>query len=221
MTGGTSRGRFRVVAVLIACAPVLGSLVAQSPAGGADRLETLTVQKAKCTVLPNEPAVEAPQYAQNIGAGGEAYGWWCELPHATALPSGMVADHRSVADLANLYALFNTQFAPKPSLPADTTTDPGSGASSPGLILEVDVNSSTIPAKHLAYPPKLDGGTKVKINKRVTATVVVVGHNVTVEWRYPRHGVPKYLEEVATVALVGTDLSKATVIRVAASVRPD
>jgi hypothetical protein len=168
-----------------------------------------------CTPMRTDPALEAPLYAQQAGANGSPDGWWCQLPHATMVPSGYRQVVRTVAPLADLYSDYTTQYGP-------TTGARGAGRPNAGHeILVTDyVDSSVMPPTRLHYPPPAKG-SKVALGHGVTATMVRQGSTVSVTWRYPVHGVPKYLRAVAQVTVSGTGEPQSVVVGVARHVQPD
>jgi len=168
---------------------------------------------ARCRPLSTDPVIQAPSYAQDEGASGAADGWWCELPHATAIPTGFVTLHRYVSTLPHTYALYITQYAPR-------GTTPTSATAGPVITLEVDASSGVLPPHHLRYEHHRHG-RPVRLGGRLTAAVLITSHLVSVIWRLPRAGVPHYLSGVTTVTVSGHDVPKATVVAVAKSVKPD
>lgn len=168
-----------------------------------------------CTPMRTDPALEAPLYAQQEGAGGAPDGWWCQLPHATMVPSGFREIRRSVAPLADLYSEYTTEYGPGAARSVDGGSDTG-----PEILVTDDVNSSVTPPAHLRYPPATEG-RKVSLGHGVTATVSRQGGTTTVTWRYPVSGVPKYLRAVAQVTVSGSHESPSIVMEVARHVRPD
>jgi hypothetical protein len=166
-----------------------------------------------CTAVSGEPAVAAPYWAQQEGAGGETSGWWCQLPHATEMPANFVAISRTVDPLPSTYADFTTEYVPEGS----ATAAVGTGAS---ITVAPDVDSGVAAPVHLQYPRQRHG-TVVTLPHGVQATLVSSKHLVSVHWRYPTSGVPKYLQGVATVTVTGSDVPKSTVLAVARTVQPD
>jgi hypothetical protein len=158
--------------------------------------------------MASDPQLQAPLYAQNDGASGSADGWWCQLPHATQLPAGFVPVVRSVAPLANDYALYSTQYGKHRNASAG-----------PNIVVSSDVESVQSPGR-LDYGPRSSGKTVV-LHKGVKATVSSADGSVEVTWQYPTHGVPKYLRAVATVSVTGTGVPKSVVVAVARHVEPD
>ncbi len=199
--------------VALVCAAV--SLLAPSTAAGATTSATSSsLRSLHCSPMPTDPALEAPLYAQDEGANGSPDGWWCQLPHATMVPPGFEQVVRSVAPLANLYADYQTEYAPATGA-TRATLNPG-----PTIQVTDDVNSSVAPPRHLSYPP-LPKGTKVSLRHGVTASVHHQGDTTTVTWRFPLHGVPRYLRAVAEVTVRGSGVPGSAVVGVARHVRPD
>src|SRR5579871_5738779 len=69
------------------------------------------LRSVACTPMASDPAIEAPLYAQQKGASGKSDGWWCQLPHATQVPSGLVPLRRNSAPLPNNYDLDETVYS--------------------------------------------------------------------------------------------------------------
>jgi hypothetical protein len=205
------------VAVVTLGVPAMLSLgqLAGAPPAGASTLGAL--HSIACKPLASDPPIEAPLYAQQAGASGVSDGWWCQLPHATAMPVGLSASLRDVAPMPSGYALFSTTFSA--ATPSSTTTSHGAG-SQRSIVVAADVNSAVSPGT-TAHGPVPSGGQKVSLAKGVNATVISNGNSVQVTWSYPTHGVPSYLRAVSTVAVTGTNLPKSVVISVAKQVRPD
>jgi hypothetical protein len=198
-----------VVLVLVTPALVLGS-----PAGGATTNNVGRLLPISCAAVKGEPAIEAPSYAQTEGAGGQTSGWWCQLPHPTKMPSNLVASSRVVEPFTNTYASYATVYTLKGTA---ATALAGDG---PSIVVAPYADSAVAPSKQLRYGSQPKGQT-VALGRGVTATLVKSKKLVTVYWRYPRSGVPKYLRGVTSVTVTGTHVPVATVIAVAQSVRPN
>jgi hypothetical protein len=183
-------------------------------ATGAGAASSGSLHRLACTPLSTDAPLEAPLYARNDGAGGGTDEWWCELPHATQVPQKYVELKRLVFPLSYPYSGYATYYGP----PGDATSagDPGT----PGVVVTDNVNSAPTAPKRLSYPvqPK---GQQVSIAKGVKGTVVKAGDTVTVSWRYPTNGVPRYLGGVAAVKVTGTDVPRALVLAVARHVTPN
>ena len=61
--------------------------------------------------MASDPSIEAPLYAQQKGASAKSDGWWCQLPHATQVPGGLVPLRRDSAPLPNNYDLDQTVYS--------------------------------------------------------------------------------------------------------------
>lgn len=199
-----SAGCIAGAGIVIAAVGLL-ALPTAAAAGTSGRLQPL-----RCRPMATDPALEAPLYAQDQGASGRPDGWWCQLPHATMVPSGFEQLSRRVAPLADLYADYETQYGPVGS---------AGGQSGPMILVTDDVNSSVAPPPHLSYPP-LPRGHEVSLAGGVTATLVRSGQTTTVTWKFPLHGVPKYLRAVAEVTVRASEVPESTVLGVAEHVRP-
>jgi hypothetical protein len=171
----------------------------------------------RCTSMASDPAVEAPLYAQDEGANGSPDGWWCQLPHGTKLPVGFVQLQRTVAPLANSYALFITRYG----MQGGTAGTSGSSTHQPHIVISVNVNSSVTPPAHLQDRQALHGGKRIALASGVPATMVTHGTRVTLTWRFPPSGVPKYLRGVATIRLSASGVPETEVIDAARDVQPD
>jgi hypothetical protein len=172
------------------------------------------LRKVACRPSASDLQLQAPTYAQDLGAGGEPDGWWCQLPHATQMPAGFKQAVRSVSPLANDYGLYSTQYGKH-------VNPPGSAEATRGPNITVSDNVESV-----QFPGKLDYGTqpkgkKVRLAKGVTGIVTSAGGTVSVTWRYPTHGVPKYLKAVATVNVTATGVPESVVLAVAKHVEPD
>jgi hypothetical protein len=192
----------------------VGGLMAFGPApvGAATSSAAIgTLHAVRCKPLASDPPLEAPQYALDEGAAGGADGWWCQLPHATQMPTKLVPMLRYVTPLPNQYAGYSTQYSTKQSATLSATQ--------PTIIVSSDVNSAVRPGNVPHRAPA--GGKKVELVKGVTAKLVVKGHDVQVSWAFPTKGVPQYLQAVTTVTVRGTDVPTSTVLAVAKHVAPD
>ena len=188
----------------------MGAVWQVAPADAAGSLHKLA-----CTPLSTDAPLEAPQYAQEDGASGGTDEWWCELPHATQVPANFVERERLVSPIDYPYADYSTYYGTAKTSPTALTDRNG-----PGVEVSVDGDSSPRLAAHLHYPA-VASGRHVRLAKGVTGTVVKDGQSVTVTWRYPRTGVPKYLAGVAAVTVAGSDVPEASVLAVARHVKPD
>ncbi len=188
------------------CSTMAGTGVAGAATAG-------PLRPLRCTPLSTDVPLQPPQYAQAEGAGGATDEWWCELPHATQLPASYVELKRLVAPLAYPYGLYSTYYAPR-----------GSGstaaAGQPVIVVTEDANGGVVRPGRLKYPAT-PSGKKIVLVKGVNATVTQSASSVSVEWRYPRSGVPRYLTGVATVTVSGTDVPESVVLGIARHVEPD
>ena len=83
-----------------------------------------------CAPLAAEPPVEAPLYAQQEGASSKSDGWWCQLPHATQVPGGLLPLRRDVAPLPQNFAIYQTVYSPAGTAKDDSITANGHRPSS-------------------------------------------------------------------------------------------
>ncbi len=170
------------------------------------------MRSVSCQAVSGQAAIAAPLWAQQAGAGAQTSGWWCQLPHATKMPANFVAVSRTVDPLPNTYADFTTEYTLKGST--------GSTGAGPSITVAPDVDSAVTSPTHLQYP-QLRQGTAVTLTHGVQATMISKKHLVSVRWRYPTSGVPKYLRGVATVTVIGSGVPASTVLAVARAVKPD
>ena len=209
-----SSGRW-VLAMGIMCAVVptvpilwLGPSVAATTTLG-------PLRSVACRPMASDPAIEAPLYAQQKGASAKSDGWWCQLPHATQVPGGLVPLRRDSAPLPNNYALDETVYAS-----AGTAKEAGiSTHGSPFLIVEVKVNSAVAPGA-TARVPQFSSAHKVVLKKGVTANVLTDSGQTDVSWAFTTAHVPKYLSAVSTVTVAGFGVPASVVIAVAKHVAP-
>ncbi|HVX22993.1 MAG TPA: hypothetical protein VHB02_16740 [Acidimicrobiales bacterium] len=127
------------------------------------------------------------------------------------MPEGFVATTRVVNPFPHTYASYTTLYGP----PGSTTTTAG-----PSINVAPYVDSAVVPGSTLKYgsPPK---GKRITLGRGVHAVVSSSRGTVSVYWRFPSSGVPKYLRGVASVTVTGSHLPVSTVVAVARSVRPD
>lgn len=208
--GSRARCR-RVVAAALVVVPL--SLVCPLAVAGAGRDVGGPLHNVRCGPVRGDPAVQAPPYAEAKGATSVADGWWCQLPHATALPAGFVAIHRYVGTLPNTYADYITQYAPKGTTSTKATTGPV-------ITLVADASSGVFLPKHLHHL-KLAHGRKVRVARGVEAMLSTSESSVNLTWRFPTAGVPGYLVGVVSVSVGGHDVPEKTVVAVAERVKPD
>lgn len=166
--------------------------------------------------MASDPALEAPLYAQQKGASSKADAWWCQLPHATQVPGGLVPLRRDVAPLAKGYAIEETVYAPAGQAKDASVTSKGP----PSIIVEVKLNSAVAPGP-TDHVPQFTSSRKVTLKKGVTANVLTTSGQSDVSWGYPTAGVPKYLTAVVSVTVAGFDVPASAVIAVAKRVAPN
>jgi hypothetical protein len=173
------------------------------------------LKSVACKPMASDPAIEAPQYAQEEGASGKSDAWWCQLPHATKLPRGLVPLRRDSAPLPNNYDLDETVYTTPGQLKdaAITTNGP------PAVIVEVKVNSAVVPGA-TARVPQFSSAHKVTLKKGVTANVLTDSGQTDVTWAFTTAHAPKYLKAVSTVTVAGFGVPASTVIAVAKHVAP-
>ncbi len=192
---------------------VTGALV--GTATGPSAAATGSLRTIACTTLRSDIPLEAPLYAQKDGASAATDGWWCQLPHATKVPSGYVEQRRLQSPLLYPYGLYSTYYGPKSN--SGQTFTPGDK----GMEVTVDWNSTVQHApSHLVYPKALPG-RRVALGKGIAGNIVKAKHDESVTWRFPAHGVPKYLVGVVRVTVTGFDEPLGTVLAVARSVKPN
>lgn len=174
-----------------------------------------SLRSIACTTLKTDIPVEAPLYAQKEGASGATDGWWCELPHATSVPAGYVEQRRLESPLRYPYGLYSTYYGPR------SNTGRTFLAGEKGVEVTVDWNSTVQGApSHLVYPTALPG-TKVHLAKGIVGNIVKARDDESVTWRFPTHGVPRYLVGVVRVTVTGFYEPLSTVLAVAQSVKPN
>ena len=173
------------------------------------------LKSVACAPLAGDPAIEAPLYAQKKGASGKSDGWWCQLPHTTQVPDGLVALRRDSAPLPNNYDLDQTVYSPAGTAKDASVTEHGP----PALVVEVKVNSAVAPGA-TARVPQFSSARKVALKKGITANVLSDSGQTDVSWAFPTSGVPKYLSAVVSVTVAGFGVSAAEVIAVAKHVAP-
>jgi hypothetical protein len=209
-----SSGRWMIaLGILCAAAPTVPVIWPGPSVGATTTLGPL--KSVACKPMAADPAIEAPMYAQQKGASGSSDGWWCELPHATRVPGGLVPLRRDSAPLPNNYDLDETIYS-RPGLLKDaaiTTHGP------PALIVEVKVNSAVAPGA-TARVPQFSSAQTVVLKKGVTANVLTDSGQTDVTWAFRTAGAPKYLSAVSTVTVAGFGVPASTVIAVAKHVAP-
>ena len=208
---GSLTPRSIAVAIVLA-ATAVPALWLGPPAAAAVRLGPL--HSVRCAAMASDPQLEAPLYAQQKGASGRADAWWCQLPHATQVPGGLVPLRRDVAPLPNGYAIEETVYTR-----GGLVKDASISTKSPAIVVEVKLNSVVAPTT-TAHVPQFSSPNTVTLKKGVTANVLTSGGQIDVSWAYPTTGVPKYLVAVASVTVAGFDVPASTVIAVAKHVKP-
>jgi hypothetical protein len=181
----------------------------------------VTLDRVKCTTLPGDPLIEAPGYAQEKGANGLTDGWWCQLPHATEVPSGLVARRRFFIPANNTtYGDYWTWYGPPSKGRATRTAAPTPTIE--GVVVADFVYAEATAPKRLVHQPAVKGGKRVELEPGLWGTESVTKTTVQFTFRFPTNGkgVPKYLTSVATVTVIGWKESFATVLAVARQVRP-
>ena len=168
-----------------------------------------------CAPMAADPAIEAPLYAQQEGASPKSDGWWCQLPHATQVPGGLVPLRRDAAPLPQNFAIYETVYTPAGTAKDDSITANGP----PAIVVEVKVNSAVAPGT-TARTPQFSSSHKVVLKKGITANVITVGGQTDVSWSFSTTGVPKYLSPVSYVTVAGFGVPASAVIAVAKHVRP-
>jgi hypothetical protein len=173
------------------------------------------LKSVTCRPMASDPPIEAPLYAREKGASAKSDAWWCQLPHATQVPGGLVALRRDSAPLPNNYDLDETLYSP-----AGTEKDASVTAHGPpAIIVEVKVNSAVVPGA-TARVPQFTSAHQVVLKKGVTANVLTDSGQTDVSWAFPTTGVPKYLNAVSSVTVAGFDVPASMVIAVAKHVAP-
>ena len=165
--------------------------------------------------MASDPAIEAPLYAQQKGASPKSDGWWCQLPHATQVPAGLIPLRRDSAPLPNNYALDQTVYSPRGTAKDRSITLHGP----PAVIVEVKVNSAVAPGA-TARVPQFSSARTVALKKGITANVLTSSGQTDVSWAFPTSGVPKYLSAVSSVTVAGFGVPASVVIAVAKHVAP-
>ena len=165
--------------------------------------------------MASDPALQAPLYAEQKGATSKADGWWCQLPHATQIPEGLVPLRRDVAPLPNSFAIEETVYSLASSAKDVSITSKGP----PAIIVEVKTNSAVTPGP-TAHVAEFSSSKKVTLKKGVTAYLLSGSGQTDVSWAFPTTGVPKYLAAVTSVTVAGFRVPAAVVIAVAKQVAP-
>jgi hypothetical protein len=207
--------RVAVVGIVLATATAVLVMWLGPPGAGAAASSVGPLKPVRCAPMASDPSLEAPLYAQQKGASGRADGWWCQLPHATQVPGGLVPLRRDVAPLPNGYAIEETVYS-QAGLAKDASI---SSSGPPAIIVEVKVNSAVAPGT-TDHVPQFSSPKTVVLKKGVTATELTSSGQTDVSWAYPTTGVPKYLTAVSSVTVAGFDVPASVVVAVAKHVKP-
>jgi hypothetical protein len=203
--------------VLAAATAVLAISLGPPAAGAGAGAATVGLLKpVRCAPMAADPALEAPLYAQQKGASPKSDAWWCQLPHATQVPGGLVPLRRDVAPLPKGYAIEETVYSSAGQAKDASITSKGP----PTIIVEVKLNSAVAPGP-TDHVPQFSSSKQVTLKKGVTANVLTNSGQADVSWGYPTTGVPKYLTAVASVTVAGFDVPASAVIAVAKHVAPN
>jgi len=209
----SSGRRVTAMGVMIAAVSVVPAIWLGPPVAATSTLGPLT--SVGCAPLAAEPSVEAPLYAQQEGASSKSDGWWCELPHATQVPGGLLPLRRDVAPLPNNFATYQTVYSPSGTAKDESITANGP----PAIVVEVNVNSAVAPGK-TARTPQFSSSQKVLLKKGIQANVLTSGGQTDVSWSFSTAGAAKYLSPVSYVTVAGFGVPASSVIAVAKHVRP-
>jgi hypothetical protein len=201
------------IGIILAAVPAVPALWLGPPVAASTTLGPL--KSVACAAMASDPAIEAPLYAQQKGASPKSDGWWCQLPHATQVPAGLVALRRDSAPLPNNYALDQTVYSSRGTAKDRSITDHGP----PALIVEVMVNSAVAPGP-TARVPQFSSARTVTLKKGITANVLTSSGQTDVSWAFPTSGVPKYLSAVSSVTVAGFGVPASVVVAVAKHVAP-
>ena len=142
-----STGRWvAAVGIVVAAASAVPAVWFSAPLGATSTLGPL--QPVACAPMASEPSIEAPLYALKQGASSKSDGWWCQLPHATQVPGGLVPLRRDVAPLPQNFALYQSVYSPPKTAKDVSITAHGP----PAIVVEVNVNSAVAPAETARVP---------------------------------------------------------------------
>jgi hypothetical protein len=210
--------RVSVAGIVLAAASAVLAMSLGTPAAvaGAATASVGPLKAVRCAPMASDPVLEAPLYAQQKGASSKADAWWCQLPHATQVPVGLVPLRRDVAPLPNNFAIEETVYSLKSTAKDVSITSKGP----PAIIVQVRTNSAVAPGP-TDHAPQFSSSKKVTLKKGVTANVVTGSGQTDVSWAFPTSGVPKYLTAVSTVTVAGFSVPAAAVIAVAKHVAPN
>jgi hypothetical protein len=205
--------RITAMGIMFAAVSVVPAIWLGPPVAATGTLGPL--KSVGCSPMAAEPSVEAPLYAQQEGASSKSDGWWCQLPHATQVPAGLVPLRRGVDPLPQNFAIYQTVYSPTGTAKDDSITANGP----PAIVVEVNVDSSIAPGK-AARTPQFSSPQKVVLKKGVQANVLTSGGQTDVSWSFSTTGVPRYLSPVSYVTVAGFGVPASAVIAVAKHVRP-
>jgi hypothetical protein len=205
--------RVTAMGVMCAAASVVPPIWLGPPVGATSTLGPL--KSVGCAPMASDPSIEAPLYAQQEGASSKSDGWWCQLPHATQVPGGLIPLRRDVAPLPQNFAIYQTVYTPAGTAKDDSITANGP----PAIVIEVKSNSAVAPGT-TARTPQFSSSQKVVLKKGVTANVLTSGGQTDVSWPFPTTGVPRYLSPVSSVTVAGFGVPASAVIAVAKHVQP-
>jgi hypothetical protein len=178
----------------------------------------VTLTNAACKPLTGDPVIQAPPYAQEKGAKGSSDGWWCELPHATKVPAGLVLRRRFFIPVyGTTYGEYWTWYGPPSKGAATATATPGT--TTEGIVVSDLVYSEALAPTTLKHEP-LPKGKRVEVASGLWGVETVKGDTVHVTFRFRQKGAPRYLTSVATVTVIGNKVPAATVLAVARLVNP-
>ena len=208
-----SSGRLTAMGITLAALAVIPAILLGPSVGASSTLGPL--KSVGCAPLAAEPSVEAPLYAQQEGASSKSDGWWCQLPHATQVPDGLLPLRRDVAPLPNNFAIYQTVYSPAGTARDESITANGP----PAIVVEVNVNSAVTPG-NTARTPQFSSSQKVVLKKGIQANVLTTGGQTDVTWSFSTTGAAKYLSPVSYVTVAGFGVPASSVIAVAKHVRP-
>lgn len=205
--------RLTAMGIVLAAAALVPAIWLGPTVGASSTLGPL--KSVACAPLAAEPSVEAPLYAQQEGASSKSDGWWCQLPHATQVPGGLLPLRRDVDPLPKNFAAYQTVYSPAGTAKDESITANGP----PAIVVEVNVNSAVAPGK-TARTAQFSSSQKVVLKKGIQANVLTSGGQTDVSWSFSTTGAPKYLSPVSYVTVAGFGVPASAVIAVAKHVRP-
>jgi hypothetical protein len=209
----SSGRRVTAMGIMVAAVSVAPAIWLGPPVAATSTLGPL--KSVGCAPMASDPAIEAPLYAQQEGASSKSDGWWCQLPHATQIPGGLLPLRREVAPLPQNFAIYQTVYSPAGTAKDDSITANGP----PAIVIEVNVDSAMAPGA-TARTPQFSSSQKVVLKKGIQANVLTSGGQTDVSWSFSTTGVPRYLSPVSYVTVAGFGVPASAVIAVAKHVRP-